>query len=159
LRLKLLYNTDLQPIVIQANSDLPEQGKCYESIASVQVSDVTRKIRQCQFFQAPPEIFDYVLFSESDLVKKCLVVENCPMEFFGLDIGSHQVKIVKISKSGNQRRLMALGTAPSTQKGILSESENDLTVLSNIIKNFIRRQKLALEMLFHLYLKTKFLLR
>lgn len=69
LRLKLLYNSELQPIAVQANSNLPEQGKCYESAATVQVSGITRKIRQCQFFQAPPEIFDYVLFSTSDLVK------------------------------------------------------------------------------------------
>lgn len=69
LRLKLLYNSDLQPIAVQTNSNLPEQGKCYESSATVQVSGITRKIRQCQFFQAPPEIFDYVLFSTSDLVK------------------------------------------------------------------------------------------
>ncbi len=69
LRLKLLYNDDSQSIAVQANSDLPQQGKCYESSASIQVSDVTRKVRQCQFFQAPPEIFDYVLFSTSDLVK------------------------------------------------------------------------------------------
>jgi hypothetical protein len=69
LRLKLLYNTNLQPIAVQGDSDLPEQGKCYESAATIEVSDVTRKIRQCQFFQAPPEIFDYVLFSTSDLVK------------------------------------------------------------------------------------------
>jgi type IV pilus assembly protein PilM len=67
------------------------------------------------------------------------------MEFFGLDIGSHQVKIVKISKSGNQRRLMALGTAPSTQKGILSESENDLTVLSNIIKKLHQETKVGVR--------------
>ena len=69
LRLKLLYNSDLQPIAIQANSNLPEQGKCYDSSAAIQTSGITRKIRQCQFFQAPPEIFDYVLFSTSDLVK------------------------------------------------------------------------------------------
>jgi hypothetical protein len=71
LRLKLLYNDNLQPIAVQATdgNNLPKQGKCYESSASIQVSDVTRKVRQCQFFQAPPEIFDYVLFSTSDLAK------------------------------------------------------------------------------------------
>ena len=70
LRLKLLYNTESKPIAIQTlNADLPEQGKCYESSASIQSSGVTRKIRQCQFYQAPPEIFDYVLFSTSGLVK------------------------------------------------------------------------------------------
>ena len=69
LRLKLLYNNESQPIAVQSVSDLPEQGRCYESAAKIQASGITRKIRQCQFFQAPPEIFDYVLFSAGDLVK------------------------------------------------------------------------------------------
>ena len=70
LRLKLLYNeNEPQSIAIQASSALPNQGNCYESSASVQASGVTRKIRQCQFHQAPPEIFDYVLFSTSGIVK------------------------------------------------------------------------------------------
>lgn len=69
LRLKLLYNTESQSIAVQGSSAFPNQGKCYESSAAVPNSDVTRKIRQCQFYQAPPEIFDYVLFSTGDLVK------------------------------------------------------------------------------------------
>jgi len=64
------------------------------------------------------------------------------MEFFGLDIGSHQIKIVKLSKSGNQYRLMALGTAPSNQKGLLSESETDLTALATIIKKLHQETKI-----------------
>jgi type IV pilus assembly protein PilM len=67
------------------------------------------------------------------------------MEFFGLDIGSHQIKLVKINKSGDQRRLMALGTAPSTQKGILSEAESDLTALSTIIKKLHQETKVGVK--------------
>jgi hypothetical protein len=69
LRLKLLYNTEPQPIAIRASEDLPNQGECYESSASIENSGVTRKVRQCQFYQAPPEIFDYVIFSNESLEK------------------------------------------------------------------------------------------
>ncbi len=67
------------------------------------------------------------------------------MEFFGLDVGSHQIKLVKINKSGNQRRLIALGTAPSTQKGILSEAESDLTALASIIKKLHQETKVGVK--------------
>ena len=69
LRLKLLYNTSDQPLAVASDNNFPSQGKCYESSAKVETSGITRKIRQCQFFQAPPEIFDYVLFTTGDLVK------------------------------------------------------------------------------------------
>jgi type IV pilus assembly protein PilM len=65
------------------------------------------------------------------------------MEFFGLDIGSHQVKMIKLAKSGNQYRLMALGNAPSTQKGILSETENDLTTLVTILKKLHQEARIS----------------
>ncbi|MBM3205379.1 type IV pilus assembly protein PilM [Candidatus Shapirobacteria bacterium] len=64
------------------------------------------------------------------------------MEFFGLDIGSHQIKMVKLAKSGKQYRLLALGNAPSTQKGILSEAEADLTALATIIKKLHQETKI-----------------
>jgi len=69
LRLKFLYNTSDQPLTVTSDNNFPSQGKCYESSAKVETSGITRKIRQCQFFQAPPEIFDYVLFTTGDLVK------------------------------------------------------------------------------------------
>lgn len=69
LRLKFLYNTSDQPLAVNSSNDFPTQGKCYESSAKIETSGITRKIRQCQFFQAPPEIFDYVLFTSGDLVK------------------------------------------------------------------------------------------
>ncbi len=69
LRLRLFYNPDLQPIAVSANSNLPLQGKCYESKAVIVDSGVSRKVRQCQFYESPPGIFDYVLFSTGDLVK------------------------------------------------------------------------------------------
>jgi len=69
LRLKLLYNTSSQPLAVSADNNLPNQGKCFDSAATITDSNITRKIRQCQFFEAPPAIFDYVLFSTGDLTK------------------------------------------------------------------------------------------
>lgn len=69
LRLKLLYNTQEQILGIRGTANFPTQGVCYESTATAQQSGITRKVRQCQFYNAPPAIFDYVLFSGGDLVK------------------------------------------------------------------------------------------
>ena len=69
LRLKLLYNSESQPLAITADKNLPLQGKCFDSSAAIVESNITRKIRQCQFYEAPPAIFDYVLFSGSSLTK------------------------------------------------------------------------------------------
>lgn len=64
------------------------------------------------------------------------------MEFFGLDIGSHKIKIVQVQKSGDKYRLAALGSALSTSKGILSDSESDLTQLATIIKKLYQETKI-----------------
>ncbi len=64
------------------------------------------------------------------------------MDFFGLDIGSHKIKMVKLTKSGNQYRLVSLGNATSTQKGVLSDAENDLTALATIIKKLHNEAKI-----------------
>lgn len=48
---------------------LPGQGECYESTASVPGSGITRKVQQCQFYKAPPGVFDYALYSGGDLAK------------------------------------------------------------------------------------------
>lgn len=69
LRLKLLYNTEAQALGIKGDVSLPTQGKCYESTATVVESGITRKVRQCQSYPAPPAIFDYVLFSGGGLTK------------------------------------------------------------------------------------------
>jgi type IV pilus assembly protein PilM len=56
------------------------------------------------------------------------------MEFFGLDIGSHNIKIAQVRKNKDKYQLLAFGSAPSTTKGLLSESEGDLLALAEIIK-------------------------
>lgn len=71
LRLKLLYNDAPHILGIKGvgGATIPEQGSCYTSTATVQASGITRSVRQCNFHKAPPEIFDYVLFSGSNLSK------------------------------------------------------------------------------------------
>lgn len=56
------------------------------------------------------------------------------MNFFGLDIGSHALKVAQAEKSGDKYRLVALGIAPAPAGGILSEAARDLTSLSEGIK-------------------------
>jgi len=70
-RLKLLYNDTPHILGIKGvgGATIPEQGSCYTSTATVQKSGITRSVRQCNFYKAPPEIFDYVLFSGSNLSK------------------------------------------------------------------------------------------
>jgi len=69
LRLRLLYNDQAQILGVKGMSNLPSQGVCYESTATNSQTGITRKVRQCQFHKAPPGIFDYVLYSEEDLIK------------------------------------------------------------------------------------------
>jgi len=56
------------------------------------------------------------------------------MDFFGLDIGSHSIKLVKLIRKQNKYLLSAFGSTPSTKKGLLSEAESDLVALAEIIK-------------------------
>lgn len=56
------------------------------------------------------------------------------MDFFGLDIGSHILKIAQVAKEGQRARLVAFGSAPAPAKGLLSEAESDLTALAEAIK-------------------------
>jgi len=56
------------------------------------------------------------------------------MDFFGLDIGSHTIKIVQLKKDKNKYQLLAFGSCPSPKKGLLSEAETDLASLAEITK-------------------------
>jgi hypothetical protein len=70
LRIKPIYNSDAQPIaVFSSGSPFSPQGEGYIATATVGEGEnkITRKVEQCNTFKAPPEIFDYVLYSESDL--------------------------------------------------------------------------------------------
>lgn len=65
------------------------------------------------------------------------------MEFFGLDIGSHNLKIVQLAKSGKQYRLVAFGSGPSIRKGLASEADADLTALAEAIKKLHQEAKIS----------------
>ena len=72
LRLKLLYNESQAHYVAVRSSGaefLPSQGTCYRSLATVAGSDVSRSIEQCRFYDVPPALFDYVLYSGQGLTK------------------------------------------------------------------------------------------
>jgi Tfp pilus assembly protein PilX len=72
LRLKLIYNTEFQLLGVESDDPshpFPLQGKCFKSSGKVLQSGITRTVEQCQFYSSLPGIFDYVLFSEGDLVK------------------------------------------------------------------------------------------
>lgn len=65
------------------------------------------------------------------------------MEFFGLDIGSYNLKVVQLVKSGKQYRLVAFGSGPSTRKGLASEADADLTALAGAIKKLHQEAKIS----------------
>jgi len=79
IRMNLLYNTSptsLGVVSLRADGvpitekipDLPTQGFCFESTATVKESGITRKIRQCKLWPNLPNIFSWGLFSkEGDL--------------------------------------------------------------------------------------------
>lgn len=56
------------------------------------------------------------------------------MEFFGLDIGSHTLKLIQLARKQEKYQLLAFGSTPSTSKGLLSEGESDLNALAEAIK-------------------------
>lgn len=62
-RFRLLFNSAPQALGVAASSDLPSQGNCFESQATISESGIVRKLKQCQFWLVSPNIFDYVLFS------------------------------------------------------------------------------------------------
>jgi len=75
LRLKLIYNEKsiydeaIDHILgVQGVGDtLPLQANCYASIATSETTGISRKVEQCQFYPSLSGMFDYVLFSESNL--------------------------------------------------------------------------------------------
>lgn len=56
------------------------------------------------------------------------------MDFFGLDIGSHTLKAIKLARRADKFQLLAFGVAPSNSRGLISEAEADMTVLAESIK-------------------------
>lgn len=65
------------------------------------------------------------------------------MDFFGLDIGSYSIKAIQLGKVQDKYQLVALGSAPSTPKGLASEAESDLTALAENIKKLHQEAKIT----------------
>ncbi len=65
------------------------------------------------------------------------------MDSFGLDIGSHRIKIIQLQKSGQSFRLLSFGNAVSTSKGLLSDTEGDLTSLATIVKKLYQEANIS----------------
>lgn len=65
------------------------------------------------------------------------------MKFFGLDIGSHSLKIAQVEKVRDKARLIAFGSAPAPTRGLLSEAETDLTALAEVIKRLHQETRIA----------------
>ena len=65
------------------------------------------------------------------------------MKFFGLDIGSHKIKVAQLERKGDQYQLIAFSSGPSTAKGLLSEAESDLTALAEAVKKVYQEAKVT----------------
>jgi len=65
------------------------------------------------------------------------------MDFFGLDIGSQNIKLAQVEKQGEKARLIAFGSVAAPPRGILSESEHDLTALAGAIKKLHQEAKIG----------------
>lgn len=64
------------------------------------------------------------------------------MDFFGLDIGAHSIKIAQLKHKSDGFHLVAFGSGPSTGKGLLSEAESDLVNLAEAIKKILQEAKI-----------------
>lgn len=65
--IKMIFNDTSQSIGVKTDLAGPVQGYCYESTATVDVSNIVRKLKECRTWPKTPEIFDYLLFSGGDL--------------------------------------------------------------------------------------------
>lgn len=57
---------------------------------------------------------------------------------FGLDIGSTSIKVAKFKKSGSGLETEAIGVGQVPERGIMSDSQADLTTLSQYIKEIAK---------------------
>ena len=60
----------------------------------------------------------------------------------GLDIGFSSIKVVSLLKDRDQFKLVSLGSIPAPQPGMLSDSDSDLEVLANTIKQLLAAAKI-----------------
>ena len=60
------------------------------------------------------------------------------MDFFGLDIGSHSIKVVEVGKEGREVRLLHFATLSTPPKAFRSEAERDKKILSKAVGEAVR---------------------
>lgn len=65
------------------------------------------------------------------------------MTFFGLDIGSHSIKIAQVTKKKDKIHLVAFGSAPAPPRGLISEAETDLTAIAEVTKKLHQESKIT----------------
>ena len=68
----------------------------------------------------------------------------------GLDIGSHSIKICQVAKSGNDFKLLSLGSAKlpegAVEDGILQEPEEVAKIITYLLKNLkVKEKKVAIS--------------
>jgi len=66
-RIRVLFSPAPQAVGVRGGSALPSQGNCFEAIATVVESGITRKPTQCNLWKVTPQIFDYLLFSSETI--------------------------------------------------------------------------------------------
>lgn len=64
-------------------------------------------------------------------------------DFFGLDIGSHAIKVVELEKKGKTLKLKTLGTVNTPAGSPFSESDLDQKALANAIKQVIKEARIS----------------
>lgn len=65
------------------------------------------------------------------------------MPAFGLDIGTHSIKAVQLTKTGSDFSLVAAGITSSPLPGIASDSENDLAQVAEAVKRLLSDTKIT----------------
>jgi len=70
LNLKMLFNDTSHPIGVKTINRGFSQGTCYESRGTVPESGITRVLAECRTWPVTPEIFNYLLYSQTDIFKK-----------------------------------------------------------------------------------------
>ena len=74
LRLRVLYAPgDVHPVGLSYDSDfydLPRQGECYNSLASVLDSGISSRVERCLLYRDYPPVFDFAMYSGGGLIKE-----------------------------------------------------------------------------------------
>lgn len=65
------------------------------------------------------------------------------MPAFGLDIGSHSIKAVELSRAGEKYNLVAAGITSTPHPGMTSEAEGDLGKIAEAIKKLLTDTKIT----------------